>query len=223
MLAGTLRLQHRIEHRGSRDRLRKEDVDAERGAARLFFLTCVRTDQDDRQRASFLSRADALGRFEPVHAGQHPVEKNQTERIGPALPVVPLEQRQALFGRGHRHRGDRPTAEQRLDEMATGLRVFDDEHRSFGETCGGDASRPLGLRLDAQARGEVEGSALPPGTVDRQVAAHEPRQAPADDKTEASAAVLPGRGTVGLSERLEEPGLLLGRNADAGVRHTDTQ
>ena len=43
-----------------------------------------------------LSRADALGRFEPVHAGQHPVEKNQTERIGPALPVVPLEQRQAF-------------------------------------------------------------------------------------------------------------------------------
>ena len=58
---------------------------------------------------------------------------------------------------------------------------------------------------------------LPGLALDADVAAHHLAEAAADDEAEAGPAVAPRGGGVGLGEGLEEPRLLLGRHADAGV------
>ena len=186
-----LRLDDRVQQRRRRDGLGKEHVDTERGAARFFLLACIGADQHDRQRARLVARADALGRVEPVHAGQHPVEDDEAERILSSFPVAELQQSESLFGRGHRHRRNRPASQQRLQQLAARLGVFDDEYRPLGDASRNAASRRLGLGLDAEARGKEEGGALARRTFDRQVAAHETGQTPADHEAESGASVLP--------------------------------
>ena len=212
-----LRLDDRVQQRRRRDRLREEHVYTERGAAGFFLLARIRADQHDRQRARFAARADALGRVEPVHAGQHPVEDDEAERILASFPVAALQQSESLFGRGHRRRRNRPASQQRLQELAARLGVFDDERRPLGDASRNAASGRLGLGLDAEARGKDEGGALARRTFDRQVAAHETSQTPADHEAKSSASVLPRGRAVCLSERLEESRLLVRGNADAGV------
>ena len=57
----------------------------------------------------------------------------------------------------------------------------------------------------------------PGGALDGGVAAHQPGDLPGNRQAQAGAAELPGRRGVGLGERLEELGRLLGRHADARV------
>ena len=53
------------------------------------------------------------------------------------------------------------------------------------------------------------------------LAAEQAGQLAADGEAEAGAAVLAAGAGVGLLERLEDDALLLGRDADAGVRHLE--
>ena len=98
MHARTLRFHDRVEHRRGGNRLRKKHVDAELGAARLFFLPCIGADEHDRQRAGLLPRPNSLGGLESVHARQHPVEHDEAERIASSFPIATLQQRKPLFG-----------------------------------------------------------------------------------------------------------------------------
>ena len=52
------------------------------------------------------------------------------------------------------------------------------------------------------------------------LAAHEPAKLATDREPQASAAVLAGRRRIRLHELLKQPAHLLGRHADAGIRHT---
>ena len=53
------------------------------------------------------------------------------------------------------------------------------------------------------------------------LAAKQIRQLAADRQPQTRAAVLAARAGIGLLERLEHDPLLLGRNADAGIRHLE--
>src|SRR5690606_29386249 len=66
-----------------------------------------------------------------------------------------------------------------------------------------------------------EGAALRGGAGQADVAAQQPRQLTADGQPQAGAAVLARGRAVGLLERLEDDLLLLGRDADAGVRYRE--
>ena len=57
----------------------------------------------------------------------------------------------------------------------------------------------------------------PGGAAERDLAAEQPDQLAADRQAQSGAAVLAGRGAVGLREGLEHARLELGRDADAGV------
>src|ERR1044072_869097 len=73
-----------------------------------------------------------------------------------------------------------------------------------------------------QRHREPEGRALPWRTVQRDAAAHALHNAPRDREAKPGAAELPRHAAVGLLEFLKHARLRLGRNADAGVAHDET-
>ena len=72
---------------------------------------------------------------------------------------------------------------------------------------------------DRQFQLEPEGRAPPRLALEADLAAHEMHQLAANCQPQARAAEAPARRSVALGERLEEPGLHGGRNADARVAH----
>ena len=74
---------------------------------------------------------------------------------------------------------------------------------------------------DTQGRGERERGADARRALEDQVAAHQPRQPPADRQAQAGAPVLARRRAVGLRERAEQPALLLRGDADTRIPHAD--
>jgi hypothetical protein len=52
---------------------------------------------------------------------------------------------------------------------------------------------------------------------------HERYELGGDGKPEPRPAETPGGGRIGLRERIEDGGLLRGRNADAGIAHREVQ
>ena len=73
--------------------------------------------------------------------------------------------------------------------------------------------RQLGRHTDRKDR------ACPLGARDRHVAAHQATERPCDGEPEAGAAKTARGGGIGLRKPLEQLIQLLGRHADAGVRH----
>src|SRR5208282_3509766 len=77
-----------------------------------------------------------------------------------------------------------------------------------------------GVRLGAgEPRGEPEARAAAELALDADLAAHELRELPCDREPEPGAAVFPRERGVDLAEGLEDAGLLLRRDADAGIEH----
>ena len=218
-----LGLHHGVEERRGGDRLRQEDVDADLGAALLLLPAGVGAHQNQGQLAGLGPGADLRRGLEAVEAGQPPVEEHEAERVARAGPVALLEQAQGLLGRVHRHRRDLPAVEERLQQLPARRRVLDDEHRPLAHALRRPARQRLRARLDAEAPGELEGASPPGLALDGQVPAHQPREAPADGEAEPGAAVAARGRAVGLGEGLEEPRLLLGRDADAGVADGEAQ
>ena len=218
-----LGLHHGVEERRGGDRLRQEDVDADLGAALLLLPAGVGAHQNQGQLAGLGPGADLRRGLEAVEAGQPPVEEHEAERVARARPVALLQQAQGLLGRVHRHRRDLPAVEERLQQLPARRRVLDDEHRSLAHARGRPARGRPGARLGPEAPGEEERAAPPRLALDGQVPAHQPREAPADGEAEPGAAVAARGRAVGLGEGLEEPRLLLGRDADAGVADGEAQ
>ena len=135
--------------------------------------------------------ADALGGVEAVHAGQHPVQDDETERIRAAGAVVLLEQRKPLLRARDGDRRNRPASEQRLEQFPAGRGVLHDQHRALRRAWT-DATRAgtSCCASVAEAGGEEEGRADAGRALEGQVAAHQPRQPPADRQPEPGAAVL---------------------------------
>ena len=73
-----------------------------------------------------------------------------------------------------------------------------------------------------KSRGKPKGAALSLDCIDPHLAAHQFGQAFGDHQPKAGAAVLTGRRSIGLLERLEELVLLLCRHANAGILHLKT-
>ena len=86
-----------------------------------------------------------------------------------------------------------------------------------------DAAASCARPAAPKRRREDERRADARRALERQVAAHHAGEAAADREAEARAAVLARGRAVGLAEGLEQPPLLLRRDADAGVAHADAQ
>jgi hypothetical protein len=69
----------------------------------------------------------------------------------------------------------------------------------------------------------VEGAAYPWPAFEPDFATHHVHQTSGDAESEACPSVFTGRRTVSLAESLEDRGLLLRRNANAGVLDVDLQ
>jgi hypothetical protein len=123
-------------------------------------------DQHDRKRAGLVSRPDALGGLESIHARQHPVEHHEAEGIASSSPIATLQQRKPIFDDGHGHRRNRPAPEKRLEQLAARRGVFHDQHRQSRNGFGCDTRWALELSLDAEARGKEEGRAGAGNAVD---------------------------------------------------------
>src|SRR5438876_175638 len=83
--------------------------------------------------------------------------------------------------------------------------------------------RLRGVRLPAEARREGEGAAAARRAVHGDRPAHQSDQPGSDGQAQAGAAVLTrGRGVL-LLEGPEDPLLLVGRDADAGVAHCEAE
>ncbi len=76
---------------------------------------------------------------------------------------------------------------------------------------------------DGQSQREAERAALARRALDADRAAHQPDDAVRDGQAEAGAAEAPRRRAVLLGERLEDEGLLVGGDADAGVVDGEAQ
>ena len=153
----------------------------------------------------------------PFMPGQHPVEHHEAERIAPPFRL----RCSSSASPSSAVATDTGGIDQLRSSVSSRSRLVSvSSTMSTGRSAtpaGATRAGASGLRLDAQTRGEEERRALARRALDRQVAAHQARQPPADHEPEARAAVLPGRRAVGLRERLEQPRLLLRGNADAGV------
>src|SRR5262249_25192390 len=100
-----------------------------------------------------------------------------------------------------------------------------DEQRGWvvGGARRGSRSRPGGVRLSAEAGREGEGATPARRAVHGDGSAHEGDQPGGDAQAQARAAVLARGGGVLLLERPEDALLLVGRDADAGVAHHETE
>ena len=177
-----------------------------------------------------LLRADRASEIEAVHVGH--VEVRQHERVVAAAPA--LEALRAV-GSGVGLKADR--VELRAQYGPVDRMVLHDEH---------EASLPHGLlaRRQRAARGHAPGQAshrrldllrvalgerqrqahrraLADGALERDVAAHEHREALADDQAQARPAVAPACRALRLRELREQARLLLGVDPDAGVADGD--
>ena len=85
--------------------------------------------------------------------------------------------------------------------------------------CGRDVAwRHLG-RIIGFGKDDREGAALAGGAGELDRAAQQAHEFPRNRQAETCPAIPPADGAVGLMEGLEDAALLLGRNADPGIRH----
>ena len=127
---GALRLDDRVEERRGRDRLGQEDVDADLRAPGLLLLAGVRADHA----RSAAMRVSGRGRIRA--AASRPFMpgsiQSSTTRPKGSPAAVPLCRRPAAPAPpppSHGDDGDGPAAQQRLEQLAAGLAVLDDEDR----------------------------------------------------------------------------------------------
>ncbi len=159
----------------------------------------------------------------PFMPGSIQSRMTRPKAIPAAVAVLLLEQRKAVLRARDRDHGNRPASEQRLEQLPAGRGILHDQHGLLRQRGRNGACGHRLLRVDREARGERERRAGAGDALEGEVAAHEPRQPPADREPEARAAVLARRGAVGLRERLKQLALLLLRDPDPGIPHGDTQ
>ncbi len=120
----------------------------------------------------------------------------------------------------HALRQHAPAARPLLEDAAVGRVVVDDQHREAAHV--GRVAFRLLLRA-AEPGGELEGAALAFDALDPDASAHHTDELRADGEPEAGAAELAAGRAVGLGEGLEDQVLLVGGDADAGVRDLEVQ
>ena len=152
--------------------------------------------------------ADEPGDFEATRHGGVQIEYGHGERLAPGGGV--LERGDHGRGVAHRLRADAPAGE-RFDDVHA-PRVQADGHKAADPAgqrdrrLGGDGAGEGELRREVEdtARSARSGRAICAGAFEPHPAAHQRHEAGADGQSQAGAAVLPGGGTVGLLERLED-------------------
>ena len=213
------------------DRLGEVAIHAGLAAALVLAGHGVGGHRDDRRATTALGRleaADLRRHLEAIHPGH--VNVGEHDRVVAALPGL-----QALDAVGGRIGGDAERQELAHQHLAIDGMVVDHQHRTAGRRWQGHRRVALGRkrrqvdqrrigRRRHQVERDGEGRAGAGRALDRDVPAHELRQAADDRQAEASAAVASRGRAVGLGERLEEPRLLRLAHADAGVadRQDDT-
>lgn len=103
--------------------------------------------------------------------------------------------------------------------------VIDHQHPSLAMRRFNSQRRSRrGCRLQRfQRQRDQEGTALAGDAVYLDAALHQLDQRPAQGQAQAAATEAAGDGAVRLREALEQPGLLLGAHADAGIADADHQ
>src|SRR5690606_21148614 len=114
-----------------------------------------------------------------------------------------------------------PAAQHLFEDAAIRLIVIDDEHSSSDEKNTLARSREHTRLRSAQLHGEMESAALADFALDPHPAAHHLDEAVRDRETEAGAAVLTGRGSIRLRERIEDEIELVGRDPDSRIRERE--
>ena len=187
-------------------------------------LIGVGRQRDDRQVAGKLpGRAPARGfagwpRSRPFPASGSPSAPGRSARC-----LERLHGLQAVFDR----RDTRPdcAAESlrtnirltRLSSASKTRRPCSDVAVAGGRCASPAGRRGVGSSGRRQRNAEPERRALAGPAVHADLAAHQLHESLADRQSQPRAAVLAGRGRIGLGERLEEPVDAVGGNADAGV------
>ena len=120
----------------------------------------------------------------------------------------------ALLHVGHGYRGRAPARQRSLQRIALAGRESDQQDAGAGELAAAHA-RPLGLLLEVHL--EPERAAQPHRALEADLAAHQPHQLLGDSGAQAGAAETARSRLVRLGKAFENPGLRLGRDADAGV------
>jgi len=152
-----------------------------------------------------------------VGQGHVPIRQHQGIGLFPTAGLGQLHQSIPPVGQGGD--GHAPMA-QGVFQSLPGSRVV--IHQQQGRPRqGGESGTSPGQGF--QTGGAVENTALPHFAFHPQPSPHEPGQPGADGQPQAGAAEAPGNRAVGLGKGVENQGLLVRRNADAGVRHGEME
>ena len=114
--------------------------------------------------------------------------------------------------------GEAPVRQQQLQPPLQAWVVADQQH--LRQVAGGLVQVAGYLQ---QRDLEPEGGTLAGAGLQADLAVHQVDDALADDQPQAGAAIQPGGGCVGLGEGVEQPLLLRGVDADAGVAYLEAQ
>src|SRR6266571_4834006 len=155
---------------------------------------------------------------EPVPLGHLRVEDGEVQRRSGARGAA---QRRETGVRARRLlHGHAFGAQHVAQDAPVGLVVIHDEEPAAAERFGPPGSGGFGGRyLGWESERKAELAAAPRLASDRQRAAHQGHESPRDREPEAGAAVAARRGSVRLSELVEDGGQLFLRDADPRVAH----
>ena len=184
------------------------------------FFASERGDQHDgRLLLERLVALDVAAGLQAVHAGHAPVHEDDVEGLRGVLRLDGGDG----FGPGCHHLDEfSDGAERLLEDLPRRGVVIHHQHAQVREPLGDNLARAL-RGADLQPDREEEGAAHPGLAFEPDAPAHQLDQPPADGQPQPGAAVLAGRGRVGLHEWLEELGRLLAGHADAGVAHRELE
>ena len=207
----------RIEQQGGADRLDQQQGDPRLlGLMEHLFAPVGGHYHRPRRR---LKQGQPPAGFQAIDAGHLPIDKGRLERLALATGRGREGQRLLAGGRLGHHKTHLPQ-HGRLDLQ--GLRVIvHHQHAAVAQVEFGQQALHGSRRAHAQPGTEPEPAAPAQGAVHADLTAHQLGQSARNGQPQPGAAVFARGGTVGLLEGLEQPRLLFGRQADAGVLHLE--
>ncbi|MCY1349030.1 hypothetical protein D9M69_352000 [compost metagenome] len=202
------------------DRLGQVVVHARRQAGVALLGARVGGHRHDRQRGEARLLAQPTGGAQAIeHRHLHIHQHQRVATVGGAV-----QHGQGLGAIGGDLHLQAEAAQQAAGHFLAQLAVLHQQHALAGKAPRRFGGRRRALRRHhAERQAQPELAALAKPAVHPDAAAHRLGQALADRQAEPGAAVLAGDRAVGLLEGLEQPALLFGTEADAGVAHAEIQ
>jgi hypothetical protein len=202
------------------DRLREVGRDPDAGGLGAVAPLADGGEEDETNRAEGLVGLDRPGQAQPVHSRHLHVEDDEVEAAAGKNAL--LQHGEGPGTALHRRHPEPPVAELLAQDLPVGGIVVHHEHPASEQTRGGGGRHRRLPGLTLEASGEPEGAPTSGLALEVDRPPHELDEPPGDREPQPRPPEAPGRRAVGLHEGLEQAGLHVGCDADAGVAHLET-